>query len=258
MNLEATRETFQRDGVALIRKALNGDGVDQLADELERYKAQIAPKFPEGHECVMYLEAGKPETLMRLNKMHEHDEYFSRFATSDPWKGLAEGLLGEQANLANVVYFNKPPRGTAPTHPSPPHQDNFYYHLDPPQLMGVWIPLEPIDAENGCLRYVVGSHRKGIRHHVGSSVYGFSQGVADYGPDDWAHETRLFAEPGDAVVHHGMTIHRADPNDSTTRSRRAIAMFYIGESAKEDEAWRDRHLKQIRREQTAMGRKATV
>ncbi len=258
MNLEATRKTFERDGVVLIRNALNGDGLGRLKDEMERYITQVAPTFPEGHACAMYLEEGKRETLMRLNLMNENDEFFAQYAASDTWRGLAERLLGERVNVANVVYFNKPPRGTAPTHPSPPHQDNFYYHLDPPQLMGVWIPLEPIDAENGCLRYVVGSHRKGIRNHIGSSVYGFSQGVADYGPDDWAHETRLFAEPGDAVVHHCMTIHRADPNDSTTRSRRALSMFYIGESAKEDEAWRDRHLEQIRRDQEAMGRKATV
>ena len=55
-----------------------------------------------------------------------------------------------------------------------------------------------------------------------------------------------------------MAIHRADPNDSPTRSRCAMVMIYMGDSAKEDKAWAARHLKQIREQQAALGRKATV
>ena len=124
--------------------------------------------------------------------------------------------------------------------------------------MSFWIPLDPVDAENGCLRYVVGSHCKGIRPHTISSIYGFSQGISDYGPEDWAHEMRMVLNVGDAIAHHCMAIHRADANEADTRSRRAVDIIYLGQSAKVDEAWRARHFEQVRKQQEAIGRKATV
>ena len=77
--------------------------------------------------------------------------------------------------------------------------------------------LDPVDDENGCLRYVPGSHQRGFRPHNRSNVLGFSQGITDYGPDDLAHEMKIHLQPGDAVAHHGMTIHRAEPNRSQSR-----------------------------------------
>jgi len=43
-------------------------------------------------------------------------------------------------------------------------------------------------------------------------------------------------EPNDLAIHHGNLIHRADPNHSPTRSRRAFAMNIYGASARVDEA----------------------
>jgi phytanoyl-CoA hydroxylase len=96
--------------------------------------------------------------------------------------------------------------------------------------------LEKVDEENGCLRYVAGSHLKGIRTHAVTKILGFSQGITDYGPVDQAQEVTIRLEPGDVVAHHGNTIHRADPNRSETRHRRAFAMVCQGESCRRDEA----------------------
>ena len=69
-------------------------------------------------------------------------------------------------------------------------------------------------------------------------MLGFSQGITDYGPADAAAEVPIHLRPGDAVAHHGNTIHRADPNRSATRHRRAFAMVYRGVScARDDEAF---------------------
>ena len=43
----------------------------------------------------------------------------------------------------------------------------------------------------------------------------------------------MFAQPGDILVHHCMTIHRADPNRSN-RTRRAIGIVYNSARAKEN------------------------
>jgi phytanoyl-CoA hydroxylase len=82
---------------------------------------------------------------------------------------------------------------------------------------------------------VPGSHKAGFRPHGRSNILGFSQGILDYGPADQAREVKVHLQPGDAVAHHGMTIHRAEPNRTTDRNRRAFAMVFKGASCRRDE-----------------------
>ena len=117
----------------------------------------------------------------------------------------------------------------------PPHQDNYYFKLEPCNVASVWVAVDPIDQENGTLRYVAGSHRAGVRPHGRTDILGFSQGVTDYTEADEEKEVALSLKPGDALIHHGWTIHRADPNTSTTRHRQVFAMVFQGESCRPNE-----------------------
>jgi len=157
--------------------------------------------------------------------------------------------LGETANARVLEWFNKPP-GTE--HPTPPHQDNYYFNLRPPNILTAWLALDPVDEENGCLRYVVGSHQRGLRPHNPTSVLGLSQGISDYGPDDKSREAMIQLQPGDLAVHHGETIHRADPNCSAIRSRRALVMVFHGEICRLDEEAHKRHTAVVRRQHESM------
>jgi phytanoyl-CoA hydroxylase len=90
-----------------------------------------------------------------------------------------------------------------------------------------------VDEENGCVRYLPGSHREGMRPHRRTTVLGFSQGMSNYGTEDCAREVPVCAEPGDLLLHHSMTVHRANANPSS-RPRRALGFVYFAERAKED------------------------
>lgn len=72
-----------------------------------------------------------------------------------------------------------------------------------------------------------------MRPHGRTKTLGFSQGITDYGDEDLAAELSFPAQAGDLLIHHAMTVHRADGNRSS-RSRRALGFIYFGESAKED------------------------
>ena len=89
-----------------------------------------------------------------------------------------------------------------------------------------------------------------MRPHGKSKVFGFSQGVTDYGDEDFATEVPIVAEPGDLIVHHSMTIHRADPNRSDRR-RWALGLVFFGQSAKRDEAAAQRYSENLHREWAA-------
>ena len=160
------------------------------------------------------------------------DPFFDAYRKNARWTELATELIGEPSASQQPEWFNKPP---TTNHPTPPHQDNFYFCLKPPNVATLWLALDPVDEENGCLRYVPGSHLRGIRDHNPTKVLGFSQGICDYGSEDDSREVAVTLAPGDLVAHHGETIHRAEPNRSANRHRRAFAMVFRGESVQRDD-----------------------
>src|SRR5690606_9983238 len=98
----------------------------------------------------------------------------------------------------------------------------------------MWLALDHVDQENGCVSYVKGSHLRGLREHASSGVLGFSQQMTDFGrPEDLENEVAMPARPGDLLVHHALTIHRADGNRSTDRKRRSMGFIYYAASARE-------------------------
>ena len=80
-----------------------------------------------------------------------------------------------------------------------------------------------------------GSHKNGLRSHRKTQTLGFSQGISNFGTEaDRSDEVICSAKPGDLLVHHAMTVHRAEANTSKMRSRRALGFIFYGKSAVED------------------------
>ena len=229
MNNETHKKNFDRDGYVVVPQFLPSDEWDELTGNIDRYIRQVVPTLSD--ESVYYQDRDRPETIRQLEHMKQ-DPYFNAYQRHPRWLALAQMLLDEPVEIENPKWFNKPPGAV---HPTPPHQDNYYFCLEPPKVITMWIAMDKVDDENGCLRYVVGSHREGIRKHGASDILGFSQGINDYGPDDTAKEAIIRLERGDMACHHGQLIHRADPNRSSSRHRRSFAMVLVGDSAQQDE-----------------------
>jgi len=234
----------------IVRQFLAPDDFAELRAQLDRYVRDVVPTLPDSD--AFYVDKSRPETLKQMQHM-VGDPYFREYARNPKWAALARELVGEEVDCQGPEWFNKPP-GTAS--PTPPHQDNYYFCLKPPNVVTIWLALDPVDEDNGCLRYVAGSHRRGIRPHGRSNVLGFSQGITDYGPGDQADEVQIHLRPGDAVAHHGETIHRADANPSAAQNRRAFAMVLRGVSARRDEEAFARYMAALKQQHQQMGLKA--
>lgn len=245
--LEQAHREFDRDGHVYVRGFLAGAELEELGGNLERYIGEIVPGLPSSE--AFFEQSGRRETLKQMQNMQTHDGFFAEFCGRASNVQLAEALLGEAVVSQGVEYFCKPPSiGKA----TPPHQDGYYFCIDPNHAVTLWIALDRVDEENGCLRYVTGSHRRGIRAHGASRVLGFSQGVTDFGPADHAQEHCYTLEPGDAIAHHSVTIHRADANTSN-RPRRALGLVYYAASARRDEAAFARYLAAVKRQHRDLG-----
>ena len=249
MSFTQYKPAFDRDGFVVVREFLPRDEFDDLKRNLDRYIREVVPTLADAH--AFYVDKAKPETLKQMQHMGV-DPYFRDYARHPRWVELAEALLGEPAAADQPEWFNKPP-GTS--HPTPPHQDNYYFNLRPANVLTIWLALDPVDDDNGCLHYVRGSHLRGIRPHGASRIVGFSQGITDFGPADEAQEERVHLRPGDAVAHWGDTIHRAQPNRTADRQRRAFAMVLRGASCRVDEAAKARYQAALKAQHEALGLK---
>ena len=242
------KKRYDRDGFVLIRNFLSADECGPLFTALDRYILEVVPSIPD--ESAFYQDKSRPESLKQLQHLEKHEPYFEGYCSHPKWNVLASTLIGEEAHTLGPKWMDKPPKTD---HPTPPHQDNFYFKFNPPHVASVWMAIDSVDERNGGLRYIPGSHQRGIRPHALTSVLGFSQGITDYCSKDEEMEKIVDMEPGDVVVHHGEIIHRADPNQSTTRHRRAFAMVYYGVSCKVDEEAKQLHIKEFKNQHREMG-----
>ncbi|MGD9644515.1 MAG: phytanoyl-CoA dioxygenase family protein [Pirellulales bacterium] len=243
----AAKQAFDRDGFVVVREFLGADELATLRAELDRYIRDVVPGLPE--KSAFYQDRARPETLKQLQHMAV-DPFFRDYVGHIKWQSLASALVGESANCEAPEWFNKPP---GVVHPTPPHQDNYYFCLKPPNVVTIWLALDPVSEENGCLRYVRGSHLAGLRPHARSAVLGFSQAICDYGPADERLEVPIHLQPGDVVAHHGETIHRAEANRSASQQRRAFAMVYRGVSCRRDDDAFDRYEAALRHQHQSLG-----
>ncbi len=221
---------FDADGFVALPQFVSGEELSELLAHVDRFIQVIVPRLPP--EQVFYEDKNEPATLKQIQRMGDHDPWFHELFTSSRFREFAELLLDGPVVPKNMQYFNKPPGIGQPT---PPHQDGYYFLLDPCEAVTMWFALDDVDEENGCVRYVGGSHRRGMREHARTQTLGFSQGIVDYPTDaDRAHELACPAKSGDLLVHDALTIHRAHGNRSATSSRRALGFIYYSERARED------------------------
>jgi phytanoyl-CoA hydroxylase len=243
---------FDRDGYVFIPGFLKGEALQELLNNIDRYLETVVPKMP--RESVYYEDINRPETLKQIQGLHRHDNYFENMYYGNRFEELAEVLFGGPVSKEgnNFQYFNKPPKDGLPT---PPHQDGYYFKIEPCEALTMWLALEEVDEENGCVRYVKGSHQRGMRPHGRSGTLGFSQGITDFGTEeDKANEIKFHAQAGDLLVHQAMMIHLAGANTSATRTRKAIGLIYYSQRAKVDHEAKAAHQRKMTEDLKAAGK----
>lgn len=242
------KRDWDRDGFIVLRNFFPPDESAAMGAHVQRYLREIAPKLP---PMDVFCEIkDRFDTVKMLPHMDKHDPYFASLRDHPKLAPLCRLLLGGEWVWQGAAWFNKPAGVGEAT---PPHQDGYYFHLEPNEALTFWIPTEPADESNGCVRYVKGSHLRGMRAHGRTQTLGFSQGIADYGPADTANEAAIIVKPGDLVAHHSMTIHRADANQSN-RGRPAIGSVYHSARAKHDRAASDAYQAKLKKELVEQGK----
>ena len=117
--------------------------------------------------------------------------------------------------------IRKPPRdsdnGALPWHQDEAYWDrSFTYHAT-----SCWMPLDPATIESGCMSFIPGSHRSGVREHRPTGGDFATHVVSVEGVDN-SLAVPAPVPAGGAVFHHCRTLHSSGPNRSA-RVRRAYS-----------------------------------
>jgi len=228
LDLDTLRQHYEEDGYVIIRGLFTADQFQELNSNLDRYVRDVVPTLPK--DQAFFDDYSKPETLRKMQSLNRHDAWFAKFMKEGPHVAVQTHLMRDQAVPQGLEWFDKLPYDTNAT---PAHQDGYYWNRTPDIAGGIWIALDPVDRENGCMWYERGSHKRGIKPHGASGVLGFSQGIVDFDPTK-VDRVPIELQPGDAVAHSSVTIHWTETN-RVNRHRRAIATFCFGASTVRDE-----------------------
>jgi phytanoyl-CoA hydroxylase len=125
-------------------------------------------------------------------------------------------LIGPNVQLHHTKMLVKPPERGAPF---PMHQDYPYFPHTRHTVLAASVHLDDADEENGCLRVVPGTHRRGPLEALGSAQ------VVDADEFPLEQGTPIPAQAGDVVLFNYLTVHGSGVNTSTRTRRNVLFQF---------------------------------
>ena len=165
--------------------------------------------------------------LTRIKLPHRQHPFFGELLRNSRITEVLTELLGPDTMLQTSKLNTKAPGGGAAVEW---HQDWAFYPHTNDDMLAFGLMLEDVDADNGPLMVIPGSHKGSILSHTANGVF---CGAID--PGDAAFEldraVTLTGTAGDMTVHHVRTLHGSGPNMS---DRNRLILFYECHAA---DAW---------------------
>lgn len=117
-----------------------------------------------------------------------------------------------------------------PSGPTTYHQDFPAHPLDRSEMANFWVAVSRITPDMGSLRFYSGSRRLGSLGKCFIEPGDDTQNRYPRVREFTLSEPHAMA-PGDATVHHGLTVHGA-PENATSKQRIALSMTYFDAAAR--------------------------
>lgn len=215
----ALRARFQELGYLFFRGYVPGTACDTMLEQLlAQTDGQVTrdpvDKLPRLHGRP-FVEAD-PE-WDRIYPRVQSLEAFHEFFHSPLLLALMRLVAADEV----FVYPMKMARISTPRkigYETPPHQDAYSHHAGP-TMAGIWVALHAISEQMGRVKVLPGSHKGGVR-----KVF-TAEGVGGVQCEIYPEETTWHVsdcEPGDVLVFHSATVHKAEPNRTEATVRMSV------------------------------------
>lgn len=230
-------ESFDRDGVAVLRGFLDAEWLDHMAQCAEEIRNRVkqGDTGEEANEAVVLAQNGD---YVFCENGWTFNEKLRRFAfESGVAQAAAEVMKSREARLFETLSIYKERGSDSAT---PWHQDWPQHGMEGQQACSVWLSLDSVTGETGALRFVPGSH-KGPWYTPGTMPAGREDDVValpagpvpdiDGDPARFPDIRSYDTEPGDVILLHPNVLHgtRASAEGSV---RRNFSIRFFGDDAK--------------------------
>ena len=179
--------------------------------EIENKHFDLTKKYP---EYINYC----PAILLK-------DETFLKYCMNAQILKFVEQLIGNHFALWNSSFFAKPAYNGFET---PWHQDGQYWPISPLATCTVWLAIDDANEENGCLRFIKGSHKdKKLKKHSRNNKTNLTlhQELSNEELDE-SKKVSLILKRGQISLHDVYMVHGSKENKSS-KSRRAMTMRFM-------------------------------
>ncbi|WP_321948058.1 phytanoyl-CoA dioxygenase family protein [Burkholderia cenocepacia] len=219
------RSRFHHDGFAVINGLIDTAEIEDLREIGHRLLGSRTG-YAQGLMFDFYPESNGGDSGPQLLQLH-WASYFERRLAKLRIRcaafDIAKALLGPNVRFAGDSFFLKQSRTDTVT---PWHQDDAFTdaRIDHREV-NFWIPLQAVSVDNGCMRFIPGSHLYDVLPHVPLGGDVTAHGLERVGGFDPARAVTCPLMPGDCTVHAGRTLHAAGANFSD-RPRYAYALNF--------------------------------
>jgi non-haem Fe2+, alpha-ketoglutarate-dependent halogenase len=212
-------DAYERDGFLSPVPALTPEQARSGREKLEAFERALGGPLTSAAVDARY----RSRTHVLLRWVHG-------LAAHPAILDAVEDLIGPDILVYTSTWFIKEPDSAAI---AAWHQDATYFGLRPYVHVTAWLALTDATAENGCMEFIPGSHRRGQLPHragvVAASVNRAGQAVV--GDIDDAPAVHAPLRAGEFSLHHTLCLHRSQPNRSRDR-RIGLAVSYVPTSVR--------------------------
>lgn len=214
VNLNEIRQSYREQGYCIVRDALTqGElaGLCGAADEL------LTEKPKDGGEGLHNIGRGEDRRFLR----HRHEEFpaVSDFLFSRKMQEITSAVVGPTPFLFNEQFVVK---GSKTGSSFAWHQDGAYVGFDHKPYVTVWIALDDVSEENGCVSVLprnLDADENLVPHEWdedGKELVGYA------GKNDG---NQIIGPAGTMAMFSSTTLHRSGANTTDRRRRAYICQF---------------------------------
>ena len=215
---DAEVRTYHRDGLVVPGHRLEPETVALLTQALD----ELLDRNPRADRNIIicpHLSGYGPRAL-------EGDPVWLEIARRPDILDMASQIMGPDVILWGTTIFGKP-AGTGQVIPW--HQDAPHWPIEPKATTSVWIALDRCTPENGCLRYIPGTHGGEVRHiDINDTPEGKEAAVRlilDPAAVDETQARDVLLEPGEMAILDTWLVHGSNPNRSPERRAAFVLRF---------------------------------
>ena len=204
------------------------------SEEIKKYKEDgyLVPNFQMPEKDLLEIEELHNSLVERFPKFRNycpavllHDESFLKYCFNEKILNIIEQLIGKNFALWNSSFFAKPALNG---HATPWHQDGQYWPIRPLATCSVWLAIDDATSENGCLKFIKGSHKdkKLKKHKINKSKKLTLNQELLKSEFLEKNSVDLILKRGQISLHDVYMVHGSEENKSL-KSRRAITMRFM-------------------------------